>query len=183
MTAGPDRIPEIALDWTRADTGAALATVIDTWGSAPRPKGAQLAVSARGYMMGSVSGGCVEGAVVAEALEVLEDGAPRILEYGVSDADAFAVGLAWRRSNSPTAGPDRRWCCFRSKAADTCRLARKSESIRCWNTCSAVRRIKTSPLPTSAGSSSGASLCETEALLAAYLRMGVQRRPFRPDGE
>jgi xanthine dehydrogenase accessory factor len=94
MTAGPDRIPEIALDWTRADTGAALATVIDTWGSAPRPKGAQLAVSARGDMMGSVSGGCVEGAVVAEALEVLEDGAPRILEYGVSDADAFAVGLA-----------------------------------------------------------------------------------------
>ncbi len=90
----PDAIPEAALAWSRAGKGAALATVVETWGSAPRPRGAQLAISSDAEMMGSVSGGCVEGAVVAEALEALEDGRPRILEYGVSDADAFAVGLA-----------------------------------------------------------------------------------------
>lgn len=89
-----DRIPEIALDWHRAGKGAALATVIETWGSAPRPVGSQLAVSGAGEMMGSVSGGCVEGAVVAEAEAALEDGEPRVLTYGVSDQDAFAVGLA-----------------------------------------------------------------------------------------
>ena len=89
-----DRIPEIALDWHRAGKGAALATVIETWGSAPRPVGSQLAVSGAGEMMGSVSGGCVEGAVVEEAQAALADGKPRILTYGVSDQDAFAVGLA-----------------------------------------------------------------------------------------
>lgn len=89
-----DSIPEIALDWHRAGKGAALATVIETWGSAPRPVGSQLAVSGAGEMMGSVSGGCVEGAVVAEAQAALKDGKPRVLSYGVSDNDAFAVGLA-----------------------------------------------------------------------------------------
>ena len=89
-----DRIPEIALDWHRAGKGAALATVIETWGSAPRPVGSQLAVSGAGEMMGSVSGGCVEGAVVEEAQAALADGQPRLLTYGVSDQDAFAVGLA-----------------------------------------------------------------------------------------
>lgn len=88
-----DRIPEAALDWHR-EGGAALATVIRTWGSAPRPAGSQLAVTRDGEMAGSVSGGCVEGAVVAEALESLGDGVPRVLEFGVSDDDAFAVGLA-----------------------------------------------------------------------------------------
>lgn len=92
--AAHDRIPEIALDWHRAGKGAALATVIETWGSAPRPVGSQLAVSGAGEMMGSVSGGCVEGAVVAEAEAALADGKPRVLTYGVSDNDAFAVGLA-----------------------------------------------------------------------------------------
>jgi xanthine dehydrogenase accessory factor len=89
-----DQIPEIALDWHRDQRGAALATVIETWGSAPRPVGSQLVVSASGEMMGSVSGGCVEGAVVEEAKESLVDGKPRILEFGVSDDDAFSVGLA-----------------------------------------------------------------------------------------
>ena len=89
-----DSIPEAALAWHHAGRGAALATVIRTWGSAPRQAGAQLAVSGDGEMMGSVSGGCVEGAVVAEALEAIADGAPRVLRYGVSDGDAFAVGLA-----------------------------------------------------------------------------------------
>jgi xanthine dehydrogenase accessory factor len=86
--------PEQALAWAEAGQGAALATVIETWGSAPRRVGAQLVVSGGGAMEGSVSGGCVEGAVVMEALEALEDGKPRVLEYGVSDGDAFAVGLA-----------------------------------------------------------------------------------------
>jgi xanthine dehydrogenase accessory factor len=88
-----DRIPEIARDWLRAGKGAALATVIETWGSAPRRVGSQLAISNDGEIMGSVSGGCVEGAVVVEALEALDDGRCRILEFGVSDDQAFAVGL------------------------------------------------------------------------------------------
>ena len=87
-------IPAIALKWHRAGTGAALATVVETWGSAPRPVGSQLAISGQGDIMGSVSGGCVEGAVVVEAMDALDDGAPRLLEYGVSDDEAFAVGLA-----------------------------------------------------------------------------------------
>jgi xanthine dehydrogenase accessory factor len=87
-------IPAIALAWAKDGTGAALATVIETWGSAPRGVGSQLAISGEGEIMGSVSGGCVEGAVVVEAMEALEDGKPRLLEYGVSDDEAFAVGLA-----------------------------------------------------------------------------------------
>ncbi len=86
--------PEQALAWVEAGKGAALATVIETWGSAPRRVGAQLVVSGSGEMEGSVSGGCVEGAVVVEAMEVLAEGGTKVLEYGVSDGDAFAVGLA-----------------------------------------------------------------------------------------
>lgn len=97
MTHTPDRhdrIPEIALAWHRDGRGAALATVVETWGSAPRRVGSQLVISGRGEIEGSVSGGCVEGAVVTEALEALAQGTSRLLEYGVSDGDAFAVGLA-----------------------------------------------------------------------------------------
>lgn len=89
-----DRIPEQALAWHRAGVGAVLATVVETWGSAPRRVGSQLAISGEGVIEGSVSGGCVEGAVIVEALEALEDGGARELEFGVSDNDAFAVGLA-----------------------------------------------------------------------------------------
>lgn len=89
-----DNIPEQALAWHEDGTGAVLATVMQTWGSAPRRVGAQLAVSGDGEIAGSVSGGCVEGAVIVEALEALEDGGVRELEFGVSDDDAFAVGLA-----------------------------------------------------------------------------------------
>ena len=89
-----DSIPEIARDWHRAGQGAVLATVIETWGSAPRPAGSQLVVSGAGEIMGSVSGGCVEGAVVEEATAALIDGKPRVLTFGVSDEEAFAVGLA-----------------------------------------------------------------------------------------
>lgn len=89
-----DEIPEQALAWHRAGEGAVLASVIETWGSAPRRVGAQLAISGNGKIEGSVSGGCVEGAVIVEALDALDTGSARELEFGVSDGDAFAVGLA-----------------------------------------------------------------------------------------
>lgn len=89
-----DQIPEQALAWIAAGKEAALATVVQTWGSAPRQAGSQLAISSEMEIMGSVSGGCVEGAVVEAAMETLADGIPQILEYGVSDEQAFAVGLA-----------------------------------------------------------------------------------------
>ena len=78
-----DSIPEQALAWHRAGQGAALATVVQTWGSAPRRVGAQLAVSGAGDMAGSVSGGCVEGAVVVAAQDAILSGRPALLEFGV----------------------------------------------------------------------------------------------------
>ncbi len=84
----------LAHDWHAAGRRVAVATVVETWGSAPRAAGSLLVIDADGAMEGSVSGGCVEGAVMVEALEALEDGQARLLDYGVSDDDAFAVGLA-----------------------------------------------------------------------------------------
>lgn len=86
--------PELALEWHRAGRGAALATVVQTWGSAPRRVGAQMVVSGDGQIEGSVSGGCVEGAVMVEAMEAIDSCKGTLLEFGVSDGDAFAVGLA-----------------------------------------------------------------------------------------
>lgn len=86
--------PETALAWHNDGAGAVLATVVQTWGSAPRRAGSMLVISGDGRMQGSVSGGCVEAAVVFEAQEALQDGQHRVLEYGISDGDAFAVGLA-----------------------------------------------------------------------------------------
>ncbi len=86
-------ILERAVAWSRAGQRVALATVVETWGSSPRPPGSQLAVSERGEMAGSVSGGCVESAVVHEATEVLRSGTPRTLEYGVTAGRAWEVGL------------------------------------------------------------------------------------------
>ena len=83
-----------ALDWLAEGRGIALATVIQTWGSAPQPVGSQLAVDGEGNFEGSVSGGCVEGAVVTEALDVLATGRPKILAFGVADETAWEVGLA-----------------------------------------------------------------------------------------
>lgn len=87
-------LPRLALDWHRAGRGVAVATVVETWGSAPRAVGSQLVIDADGAMEGSVSGGCVEGAVIFEAIEALADGQSRMLQFGVSDDEAFAVGLA-----------------------------------------------------------------------------------------
>lgn len=86
-------ILERAVAWIDAGQRVALATVVSTWGSSPRPPGSQLAVSERGELAGSVSGGCVEAAVVQEALEVLRTGAPRTVEYGVTAGRAWEVGL------------------------------------------------------------------------------------------
>jgi len=86
--------PEQARRWQEAGHGVALATVVKTWGSAPRPAGAQLAVREDGAFEGSVSGGCIEGEVVVEAEDAIASGAARLLEYGVSNAQAWEVGLA-----------------------------------------------------------------------------------------
>jgi xanthine dehydrogenase accessory factor len=94
MRTQADDIPAIAAAWHHAGRCAALATVVETWGSAPRPVGSQLVIDRDGAMEGSVSGGCVEGAVIVEALEALQDGRARLLEFGISDDEAFAVGLA-----------------------------------------------------------------------------------------
>jgi xanthine/CO dehydrogenase XdhC/CoxF family maturation factor len=89
---------ETALDqaarWLSEGRKVALATVIETWGSAPQPVGSQLVIDGEGNFSGSVSGGCVEGAVVTEALDVIDTGAPKTLSFGVADETAWRVGLA-----------------------------------------------------------------------------------------
>jgi xanthine/CO dehydrogenase XdhC/CoxF family maturation factor len=98
MTGAPSRPAEDVLEqaarWRDQGRGVALATVVATWGSSPRPVGSQLAVDDKGNMLGSVSGGCIEGAVVHEAREVMTSGTPKVLEYGVTDETAWEVGLA-----------------------------------------------------------------------------------------
>ncbi|MEZ5371287.1 MAG: XdhC family protein [Microthrixaceae bacterium] len=80
-------------EWRRSGTPTALARVVDVAGSGPRLPGAAMAVTVDGRVVGSVSGGCVESAVVTEALDVIETGDRRLVTYGFSDDDAFAVGL------------------------------------------------------------------------------------------
>jgi len=90
-------VPDVlktAENWRTAGREVALATVIETWGSAPRPIGAHLVIDSEGNFEGSVSGGCVEGAVVSEAIEVIETGKPTTLEFGVADETAWRVGLS-----------------------------------------------------------------------------------------
>ena len=83
-----------AENWRREGRALALATVIETWGSAPRPVGLHLVIDSEGNFEGSVSGGCVEGSVITEAIEVIETGESRILEFGVADEKAWEVGLS-----------------------------------------------------------------------------------------
>src|SRR5215469_11388571 len=80
--------------WRAAGKGVALATVVTTWGSSPRPVGSKLAIDDAGNFVGSVSGGCIEGAVVEEALAAIADGKPRLLDFGVTNEQAWDVGLA-----------------------------------------------------------------------------------------
>ncbi|MGK9050873.1 XdhC family protein [Neorhizobium petrolearium] len=83
-----------AQSWKEAGREVAIATVIDTWGSAPRPAGSHLVIDGEGNFEGSVSGGCVEGAVITEALDVIASGASKMLEFGVADETAWRVGLS-----------------------------------------------------------------------------------------
>jgi xanthine/CO dehydrogenase XdhC/CoxF family maturation factor len=83
-----------AESWVREGRTVAIATVAETWGSAPRSVGAHLIIDSDGHFLGSVSGGCVESAVVSEALDVMADGRPRMLEFGVADETAWRVGLS-----------------------------------------------------------------------------------------
>ncbi len=89
-----DDILGAAEKWKKEGHGVALATVVETWGSAPRPAGSSLVINEDGTFLGSVSGGCVEGAVVTEALEVIASGQPKMLEFGVADETAWNVGLS-----------------------------------------------------------------------------------------
>ncbi len=84
----------IAEKWMAEGKDVAIATVVETWGSAPRPVGSHLVINADGDFQGSVSGGCVEGSVVAEAVDIIESGKPRMLEFGVADETAWRVGLS-----------------------------------------------------------------------------------------
>ena len=94
MSAPDPTILDQAAGWLDEGRAVALATVIETWGSAPQPVGSQLAVDGDGNFTGSVSGGCVEGAVVTEALDVLASGKSKVLAFGVADETAWEVGLA-----------------------------------------------------------------------------------------
>jgi len=92
---------EVAIDvlaqireWQQAGKAVALATVVNTWGSSPCAAGSHLAVNADSAFVGSVSGGCIEGAVVTEAIDVIDSGKPKMLEFGVADETAWNVGLS-----------------------------------------------------------------------------------------
>jgi xanthine/CO dehydrogenase XdhC/CoxF family maturation factor len=94
MLSTDNDILRAAEQWRKDGRAVALATVVETWGSAPRPVGSNLVIDEDGNFLGSVSGGCVEGAVVTEALEVIESGKPKMLEFGVADETAWKVGLS-----------------------------------------------------------------------------------------
>jgi xanthine/CO dehydrogenase XdhC/CoxF family maturation factor len=94
MMTRDDDILKTAEDWRKAGRAVALATVVETWGSAPRPVGSNLVIDETGNFLGSVSGGCVEGAVVTEALDVIDNGKPKMLEFGVADETAWKAGLS-----------------------------------------------------------------------------------------
>lgn len=94
MMMGPTDVLQCAADWLAAGRRVVLATVIETWGSSPRPCGSQLVARDDGEFVGSVSGGCVEAKVIEAALEILAGGPARILTFGVSNEDAWEMGLA-----------------------------------------------------------------------------------------
>lgn len=94
MAGSDPTVLDQAAQWLKDGRQVALATVIETWGSAPQPVGSQLVIDADGNFIGSVSGGCVEGAVVTEALDIIASGKPKTLAFGVADETAWKVGLA-----------------------------------------------------------------------------------------
>ena len=94
MSSNDANLLATASTWVREGRKVALATVIETWGSAPQPVGSQLVIDGDGNFEGSVSGGCVEGAVVTEAQDAIETGEGKVLAFGVADETAWEVGLA-----------------------------------------------------------------------------------------
>ena len=94
MSEAAEDVLATAAAWLAAGETVALATVTETWGSSPRPPGSQMAVTASGRMTGSVSGGCIEGAVADVAAETMQTGKPQLLDFGVTDERAWEVGLA-----------------------------------------------------------------------------------------
>jgi xanthine/CO dehydrogenase XdhC/CoxF family maturation factor len=94
MLATDSDILKEAESWRLAGRDVAIATVVETWGSAPRPVGSHLVIDGEGTFLGSVSGGCVEGDVITEAMDVIGDGRPRMLEFGVADETAWRAGLS-----------------------------------------------------------------------------------------
>ena len=97
LTGDDDTVDDVlatADAWHRHGRGVAIATVVATWGSSPRPAGSQLVVDEAGRFVGSVSGGCVEAAVIDEARAVIAAGGAKLLEFGVSNSRAWEVGLA-----------------------------------------------------------------------------------------
>ena len=85
---------EVAARWRAAGETVALATVVQTWGSSPRPAGSRLVVTGSGKLAGSVSGGCIESAVADAAKQTMQSGTPQLLDFGISDERAWEVGLA-----------------------------------------------------------------------------------------
>ena len=96
VESGDDQLDPltVAERWMLDGREVAVATVIETWGSAPRPVGSHLVIDEEGNFSGSVSGGCVEGAVISEAADVIASGEPKMLEFGVADETAWRVGLS-----------------------------------------------------------------------------------------
>ena len=89
-----DEIIFKADEWLNEGRQVAIATVVSAWGSSPRPVGSQLVIDENGKFEGSVSGGCVEAAVISAGIEVIYEGQPRLLEFGISDNEAWDIGLA-----------------------------------------------------------------------------------------
>ncbi|WP_135466141.1 XdhC family protein [Crenalkalicoccus roseus] len=94
MSESTEDVLGTAAQWLAEGETVAIATVVETWGSSPRPPGSRLAVTASGRLAGSVSGGCIEGAVAEAARETMRTGAPQLLDFGISDERAWEVGLA-----------------------------------------------------------------------------------------
>jgi len=94
MSESTEDILATAATWVAEGEHVAIATVVETWGSSPRPAGSRLAVTESGRLAGSVSGGCIEGAVADAAKETMRTGTPQLLDFGISDERAWEVGLA-----------------------------------------------------------------------------------------
>jgi len=94
MSMPDDDVLNAAEAWKREGRTVAIATVVETWGSAPRPVGSHLVIDEKQNFLGSVSGGCVEGDVIAAAADVLETGVPKLLEFGIADETAWRAGLS-----------------------------------------------------------------------------------------